>query len=196
MLALAYPDRVAQARGERRFRLRNGASAALPSGDSLVGEPFLVVADLDSPRTGLGPRRGRPEPGDDDLRIRLAAGLDRAEVEEAFADEVEETVTLGWDDGRDDLRQRSERRLGAIVLAAAEGPARPGEATTAALIDQVRATRLAVLGWRDADRSFQARVGFARQALGGDWPDLGDDALLASLDEWLAPRLGRRHGSA
>ena len=158
-----------------------------------MGEAFLVVADLDSPRTGLGPRRGRPEPGDDDLRIRLAAGLDRAEVEEAFADEVEETVTLGWDDGRDDLRQRSERRLGALVLASAEGPARPGEATTAALLDQVRATRLAVLGWRDADRAFQARVGFARQALGGDWPDLGDDALLDVARRVAGPPAGRRH---
>ncbi len=194
VLALAYPDRVAQARGERRFRLRNGASAALPSGDSLVGETFLVVADLDSPRTGLGPLRGRPEPGDDDLRIRVAAGLDRAELEDAFADEIEEAVTLGWDDDGDDLRRRSERRLGAIVLASVEGPARPGEETTAALLDQVRSTRLAVLGWREADRVFQARVGFARAALGGDWPDLGDEALLESLDEWLAPRLAGATG--
>ena len=196
VLALAYPDRLAQARGDRRFRLRNGAAAALPSGDPLAGEAFLVVADLDSPRTGSGPRRGRPEPGDDDLRIRMAAGLDRAEVDEAFADAVEEVVALGWDDDRDDLRRRSERRLGAIVLASTEGPAAAGDATTAALVEQVRATRLAVLGRRDADRVLQARIGFAREALGGDWPDLGDDALLDSLDEWLAPRLvgatGRR----
>jgi len=194
VLALAYPDRVAQARGEGRFRLRNGASAALPSGDSLVGEPFLVVADIDAPRTALGARRGRPEPGDDDLRIRLAAGLDRAEVEEAFAADIEDTATLRWDDARDDLRRRSERRLGAIVLASSEGPAVAGDATTLALVEQVRTTRLAGLGWRDADRAFQARVGFARAALGGDWPDLGDDALLEGLDEWLAPRLAGATG--
>jgi ATP-dependent helicase HrpB len=196
VLALAYPDRVAQARGDRRFRLRSGAMAAVGSGDPLTGEPFLVVADLDSPRTGAGPRRGRPEPGDDDLRIRLAAGLDRAEVEEAFADAIEEVVTLAWDEDRDDLRTRSEHRVGSIVLAADEGPAAAGDAATAALLDRVRATRLGVLVRRDADRVLQARVGFAREAIGGEWPDVGDDALLASLDEWLAPRLvgatGRR----
>ena len=35
VLALAYPDRLAQARGDGRFRLRTGVAAALPVGDAL-----------------------------------------------------------------------------------------------------------------------------------------------------------------
>ena len=35
---------------------------------------------------------------------------------------------MGWDPARDDLRQRSERRLGALVLASGEGRAGPGAA--------------------------------------------------------------------
>lgn len=196
VLALAYPDRIAQARGEGRFRLRSGAAASLPSGDSLSGEAFLVVAELDPPRSGPGPRRGQPAPGDDDLRIRLAAGLDRADVEAAAGDAVTDTVTLAWDASRDDLRQRSDRRLGAIVLASNEGPAPASEATTVALLDRVRATRLGVLRWRTVDRSLQARIGYARGALGGVWPDVTDAALLDSLDDWLAPRLVKATGRA
>ena len=196
VLALAYPDRVAQARGGGRFRLRSGAAAALPTGDELSGDAFLVVADLDAAgRRADGPRRGRPAPSDDDLRIRMAAGIDEADVERAAAEAIEVVDTLAWDPERDDLRLRSERRLGAIVLASRTGPAAASEATTAALVEHVRARRLAPLGWRDRDRSLQARVGFARAAFGdGEWPDLSDDALLASVDDWLAPRLTRATG--
>lgn len=196
VLALAYPDRVAQARGDGRFRLRSGAAARLPSGDSLAGEAFLVVADLDSPPGDQSRRRGPAVLGDDDLRIQLAAGLDQADVEEAARGGIHEVVTLAWDPQRDDLRQRSERRLGALVLASREGRAPAGEATIAALVEQVRSTRLGVLRWRDVDRTLQARIGFARQSLRGDWPDVTDDALLGSLDEWLAPRLTGATGRA
>lgn len=190
VLALAYPDRLAQARGEGRYRLRSGAAAALPPGDALLGEPFLVVADLDAPRPpGAAPRPGRPLPGADDLRIRLAAGLDEIDLERAAHDAIEQVDTLTWDAGRDDLRRRSERRLGSIVLASRDERPTAGAATTAALVDRVRATRLGVLRWRPADRVLQARIGFARRAFGDDWPDVSDEALLTSLDDWLAPRL-------
>ena len=98
--------------------------------------------------------------------------------------------------GLDDLRQRTERRLGALVLASREGRPPAGEGTTAALLEQVRSTRLGVLGWRDADRTLQARLGFARRSLRGDWPEVTDDALLRSLDDWLAPRLSGATGRA
>jgi ATP-dependent helicase HrpB len=39
--------------------------------------------------------------------------------------------------------------------------------------------------------SLRERVAFCRAVTGDDaWPDLSDDALLTSLDEWLAPKLG------
>jgi ATP-dependent helicase HrpB len=197
VLALAYPDRLAQARGGGRFRLRTGAAAALPAGDALVGEPFLVVADLDAPRAaGTGPRRGRPLPGDDDLRIRMAAGLDATDLEHAAADAVVDVVTLRWDPDHDDLRQRSERRVGAIVLATREQRPEPGPATTTALVDHVRATRLGALRWREADRALQARIGFARRAFGAEWPNVADVGLLETLDEWLTPRLAAATGRA
>jgi ATP-dependent helicase HrpB len=181
-LALAYPDRIAQARGGGRFRLRNGTGATLPTGDALTGEPFLVVADL-APAGGPGLRGGA------DHVIRLAASLEEADLEIVAGAAIEHRSTMAWDPVRDDLRIRTERRLGALVLASSDGPAAPGDATRAALLAHVRDIGLGVLRWTDGARTLQARAGFARRLLGAEWPDLSDEALLATLDEWLEPRL-------
>ncbi len=60
LLALAYPERVAQRRGgaDDRYLLASGAGAMLPRDDALTVHPYLVVAALDA--------RGR------DGRIQLA----------------------------------------------------------------------------------------------------------------------------
>ena len=192
VLALAYPDRIAQARGGARFRMRGGGGAWLPPDDPLAGEPFLVVAELDAAG------RGSTLAGKDS-RIRLAAALDAEDVETVAAATgatVERAATLSWDPTRDDLRARVERRLDNLVLGESEGPAEPGPATTTALLARVRATKLAILHWSEAARSLQARVLFTRHRAPGDWPDLSDAALLASLDDWLRPLLDRAMGRA
>ena len=194
VLALAYPDRLAQARGQGQFRLRHGTGAWLPTGDALTGEAFLVVAELGSggqPVGGPGPgsHRRRSQGGEPGQRIRLAATLDQADVERAAGDSIEDVSTRWWDPARDDLRVRTERRLGALVLASSEGPAPAGDATLAAMIERVRVTGLAILHWTPAARDLQSRAGFAHRALGSDWPDLSDRALLDTLDQWLAPHL-------
>jgi ATP-dependent helicase HrpB len=182
LVALAHPDRIAQARGGGRFRLRGGGGGWLPAADPLAGAPFLAVADLD---VGTG-----------DGRIRTAAALDATDVRALVADEVEEVTTVAWDDGRDDLRRRTEVRAGAIVLDTAEGPATAGPATTAALLDRVRATAGGVLSWTDGARRLQQRLAFLHRHEPDRWPDVSDRALLDDLDTWLGPHLvgatGRR----
>ncbi len=174
VLARAYPDRLAQARGGARFRLRTGAGAWAPPGDALAGEAFVVIADLDA--------------GHGDGRIRLAAAVDAVDLE-AAAGEAEEYVSVAWDPARDDLRARVERRVGSIVLLATDAPAPPGPITTRALVARVRATRLGALRWTEKARDLRARAAFARRLLGETWPDLSDAVLLAGLDDWLAPLL-------
>jgi ATP-dependent helicase HrpB len=176
VLALAYPDRVAQARGGGRFRLRAGAGAWVPAGDELAGEAFLVAADVDADRRGDG-------------RVRRAAALDADDVIAALGDDVECTATLEWDEGRDDLRARVEHRVDGLVLGERDGPAAPGPDTESALLERVRATRLAVLGWTPAASALRARLAFLHRLAPEAWPDVSDDALLASLPSWLAPRV-------
>ncbi len=181
VLGLAYPDRLAQARGGARFRLRNGAGAWLGATDPLAGEPFLSIAEIDA--------------GTGDGRVRMAAGLDPADID-VLATDAEESVTVTWDAARDDLRARVERRLGSIVLAATEAPALPGPTTTRALLGRVKSTKLAALGWTAKARALQQRAAFARRTFGDVWPDVSDTALLATLDDWLAPLLHNATGRA
>ena len=186
LVALAYPDRVAQARGGGRFRLRDGGGGALPATDPLAGAPFLAVADVDG-----GTHHDR---GSADGRIRLAAALDLADVIALMGDRAEVISTVSWDSDRNDLRARTETRAGALVLASADGPAPPGPGTVAALLDRVRATDGGLLPWTDGARALQARLRFLHRVDPGRWPDVSDAALLNDLDSWLAPQLARATG--
>jgi len=183
LLALAYPDRVAQARGgPGRFVLRAGTEGWLAAGDPLAHEPFLAVAEVDGRR-----RNGR---------IRLAAPLDREQIEQALGDQVVEFARVEWDRDRDDLVARVEHQLGRLRLGRSERRPEPGLATTHALCDRVRDTGLTLLPWTRAARSLQARVGFLRAVVGEPWPDLSDAALRHGLLDWLAPLLAGATGRA
>ena len=178
----AFPDRLAARRRPGQFQLRSGAGAWLPDTDPLAHEPFIVAADLDGKR--------------DRSRIRLAAGLDADEVALELADEIDERVRLEWDPDRDDLVERVERRLGGMQLGAATRRPVAGAATTSALMERVRATGLAVLGWSTAAVSLRQRVAFLHRTLGEPWPDWSVEALVRDLDAWLAPYLPGATGRA
>lgn len=180
VLALAYPERVAQARGGGRFRLRGGPGAWVPQADPLGTETFLIAAEIDA---------GNKTDG----RIRMAAGL---APDDLPLDEIEEATTLTWDRQRDDLVARVTRRLGALDLGTYDSRPTPSPATTAALVQRVKATKLAALPWTDAARAWQLRIGFLRRHRGEAWPDLSDLALLAGLNDWLTPLLERSSNRA
>jgi ATP-dependent RNA helicase HrpB len=176
LLAVAYPDRVAQARGgPGRFVLRAGTEGWVGADDPLARESLMAVAEVDGRRT-----RGR---------IRLAAPLAPDQLDEVAGDQIVEHARLDWDADRDDLVARVERQLGRLRLGVVERRPEPGLPATTALVDRVRATGLRALRWTDAARSLQARVAFLHARLGEPWPDLSDAALRRTLDDWLAPRL-------
>jgi ATP-dependent helicase HrpB len=180
LLAEAYPDRIAQARGGGRYRLRHGAGAVLPDHDPLGEAGWLVVAELEGPAGSSGRADGR---------IRLAAALDRSDVERIGDRAIRTEETLEWDDQFDDLRVVTRTTLGSLDLGSFRAPAQGGTAATAALVARAIQTGLAGLRWTPAARSLQSRAGWARQQLGEDWPDVSDGALAARADEWLAPLL-------
>ena len=189
VLALAYPDRLGQVRPGRRsrFRLWTGSMAWVADSDPLVGEDYIVVADLDGKRK--------------ESRIRLAAGLNADDALAAVADDAVETSVLQWDSERDDLIVRVQRRVDGLELGTVFGRPEPGEPNTVdALLDRCRSTSLGVLKWTEAARSTQARIGFLRRTFGEMWPACDDDDLLAGLDDLAAalvdPSLGARRPPA
>ena len=174
-LLLAFPDRLAGRRRPGQFTMRSGSGAFIADSDPLAQEAFVVAADLD----------GRT----DRARIRLAAAVDADAVVASASDEIKQQRTLRWNPDRDELVESVERRLGAIRLGTQDRRPEPGEETTAALMRRVRDTRLAVLGWSARATRLRRRVEFLNRSVGEPWPDWSVDALIASVDHWLAPYL-------
>jgi len=180
LLALAYPDRIAQRRGtEGRYRLANGRGAVFAAAQSLARQEFIVAVELDD--------RER------DARIRLAAPIARADIEASFADRLETTQAIEWNEREQAVVARRTTRLEAIVLEEKPLHEVPPEAARAAMLEGVRRMGLEALSFGREVRELQARIELVRGlALDGgreSWPDVSDGALEATLEHWLAPWL-------
>jgi ATP-dependent helicase HrpB len=183
LIALAYPDRIAQSRPSGGFRMANGRGAALNDGDALAREPWLAIAEVGG--------------GDKDARIFLAAPLARADIEEHFSASIETRENVAWNPRSEAVDARRQRRLGALVLDDTHWAAAPLERIAEALLTGVRALGLDALPWTAEARQIRARVAFL-SALDGDagWPQLSDAALATTLDDWLLPYLSGRRSRA
>lgn len=179
ILALAYPDRVAQARGAPgAFRLANGRGGRLEPHEALAREPFLAVAEMQ------GAAR--------DARILLAAPLTLGDVESDFAPHVVEDDEVRFDEAAGRVKARRVRRLGRLVLSEKPIEKPDAVAVSRALMRAVAAKGLTSLPWSKAAIRLRARVEWLRAAGLAGLPDLSDATLLAGLDDWLAPHvLGR-----
>ena len=179
LLALAYPDRVAQRVADSaegaRYRLREGRAARLDPDQSLADAPFLAVGDLDDRPGGA--------------RVFLAAPLDADDVEALFADQVVTEDQVAWDAGAGRVAARRVTRLGAVVLRDAPLRRPAPHQVTAALVDGVRQSGLGALPWTQDTARLRERLAFLRAHLGEPWPDVSDDALLDGLADWLGPYL-------
>lgn len=186
LLALAYPDRVAQQRksGGAEYRLANGRAALFGEVDGLMKQPWLVIADL-------GSRQGQREE-----RIYLAAEFDPVLLDGVLSEQVSVVDQLDWDEREGVLRAERQRKVGELVLSHEPLTGLDEAARTQALVSLVRRKGLELLPWTPELRQWQARVALLRQldieSQGqSEWPDVSDAALLATLEEWLAPYLGR-----
>ncbi|WP_462381437.1 ATP-dependent helicase HrpB [Pseudomonas sp. Marseille-QA0892] len=184
LLALAYPDRIAQQRrpGGAEYRLSNGRAALFAESDGLMKHEWLVIA-------GLGSRHGHREE-----LIHLAAPLDVALFETLLAEQVTRMDELDWDEREGVMRAERQRRIGALILAREPLDTIDEQARTGALLRFVRRKGLNLLPWTPAIRQWQARIAFLRSldldaGKPSEWPDLSDEALLNDLEDWLAPYL-------
>ncbi len=169
LLAAAFPDRIAQRRGETgSFRLSGGGSAKLPPADPLARANLLAVGALE-----LGTS----------ARIRLAAPLDAADLPAA---RITESVESGFDPVSGTVLSRRRRRLGALILEDRTLAADPQQ--TAATLADVVSRKLDTLAWTDAARQLQARAALLR-GIDPAFPEISDAALSATVQDWLAPLL-------
>lgn len=178
LLALAYPDRIAQQRAPNgpAYLLANGRGARLPEWEIRLRQPLLVAATLDA---GAG-----------EGLIYLAATLRAERLPTLMPGHVKSEEEVRWDAEQQIVVARRVERLGALVLDSAPlKKADPGK-LRAAMLEGVRRLGLDVLPWNEEARQWQARALSLRQWFPEEnWPDVTDTALAATLDDWLAPYL-------
>ena len=175
LLLRAYPDRLAVRKtGIGQFQLRTGNAAWLPKESDLADEHFIVAADVDGDRKNT--------------RVRLAAAITDDDVTDLLAEHVTVKNSITWDRERNDLVNSIEWRLDGMKLREVRQKPMPGADTTAALVERVRTTSLQALPWGPASESLVERVRFLHSH-DVRWPDWSNRALIATLDDWLAPYL-------
>jgi ATP-dependent helicase HrpB len=176
LLALAYPERIAKARGPRgQYHLANGRGANLDAADALARTPFLVVAEMQGTAAAT--------------RILLAAETDEAEITRMAAHRIAARDELTFDREAAAVRARRVRRLDAIELANEPRPTDPSPEVQSALAAGLAALGASRLPWSKTQLQLRDRVAFLRAAGETDWPDLSDATLTATLADWLGPYL-------
>ncbi|MGW3112927.1 ATP-dependent helicase HrpB [Streptomyces sp. NPDC001091] len=174
--ALAFPERVARLDGGS-YLMASGTRVELAEGSALRGVPWIVVAVADRP---AGKGHGR---------VRLGAAVREDVARAAAASLLTERDEVRWADG--DVVARRVERLGAVELAVRPHAGADPELVRSALLDGLAREGLGLLRWTEQARLLRQRLAFLRARLGKPWPDVSDEALLASVDAWLEPELSR-----
>jgi ATP-dependent helicase HrpB len=180
LLALAYPDRVAQRRSgaEPRYVLRNGSGAVLAKHDALHDAPYLAIADLE----GTSP----------EARIVRAAPITLDELREDFGEQFERVQLVEWDERSKAVRARKRTMLGAMVIEDVVWSDADATVVLQTVLDAIRAQLarggIDVLPFSPAASRLRERMAFVH-AHDESWPDVSVAALSASLEGWAGPYL-------
>ncbi|WP_328741900.1 helicase-related protein [Streptomyces caniferus] len=197
--ALAFPERVARARGAGSYLMASGTGAELAGagpgpgtqggwghrpgtsggggGSRLRDAGWLAVAVADRPVAAVS------------ARVRLAAVIDEETACAAARALYSSGEEVRWSDG--DVVARSMTRLGAIELASRPLTAPDPGLLRDAVVSGLRREGFGLLRWSPAATSLRQRMGFLHRELGAPWPDVSDAALLERVEEWLGVELGR-----
>lgn len=176
LLIDAWPDRVAHLRGGvGQYLLANGRGTLLDSASALSTRPWLVVGELS----------GKAEQS----RILAAAEVDEDTIRKRLGNDIHRETVCFYDSHSRSLRSRSQETLGAIVLQQRQLPPPSGDEANAAWIAAVRQHGLDILPWDDETENLRRRLFWLRQGLVQPWPDIHDETLSQTLEEWLLPFL-------
>ncbi|MFF3456070.1 ATP-dependent helicase HrpB [Streptomyces sp. NPDC002730] len=175
--ALAFPERVARARGEGAFLMASGTGGELVAGSRLRSAPWLAVAVADRPAHAAS------------ARVRLAAVIDEDTARTAASHLLLAGEEVHWENG--DVVAREVERLGAVELSARALKDPAPALVREALLEGLRREGLGLLRWTREAEGLRERLAFLHRELDAPWPDVSDAALLDRTDEWLEPELSR-----
>ncbi|HMP57315.1 MAG TPA: ATP-dependent helicase C-terminal domain-containing protein, partial [Novosphingobium sp.] len=174
LLAEAFPDNLAKRRdaGGEDWLAAGGRGLRLDPASPLARAEWLAVGEAQGEAKGA--------------RITGAIALSQAEVLRWLPHRIERRKTLRWVAGEGRVEALLEQRLGAVTISRGPDPAPDPQAMRDFLVARVREGGLALVPFGKASHALLRRARFAQIAA------LGEESLLASLDDWLGPLLGRR----
>lgn len=185
LLASAYPDRIAHLRPDgdgTQYHLSNGRSAVLPMEDPLAGRNWLAVAELGG------------HVGESADRIYSASALNPNNFREILSTIVREEEQVEWDYRSEQFIAQRRSLVGNILLSAEPLQHVSQDARGAALLGVVRKKGLDILPWSKNLQQWRSRVMLLQRVESSTeacrWPDLSDEALMDTLEDWLLPYLG------
>ncbi|MGC3944943.1 MAG: ATP-dependent helicase HrpB [Chryseolinea sp.] len=174
LVAKAYPERIARQTDKfsPRYKLSNGRVAKVADHDALVRETWLAVADVDS--------------GQNEGRIFLAAAVHESD----FVHLASPFRSVTWDFDKGALVATTEYRIGNVVVRSEPVANIDAQERINVICEAIRSEGLRMLSLEEAHEVWRARVMSLRvwRAEEG-WPDVGDTALINSLEHWLGPFL-------
>lgn len=180
LIALAFPERVGQARGKPgAFVTVSGRGAAIPSENALAREPLLAIAEMQGSAA--------------EARITLAAPISRPMIETLFAGDIETAEDAGFDPQTRSVRSRRVTRLGRVILSEGPGQKLDPDAAAKALAEGLQSLGFAALPGAETFAATRARLAFLHAHAPEDWPDVSDDALCAQAASWLIPALAGKN---
>jgi ATP-dependent helicase HrpB len=172
VLSFAYPDRLAAGKGQGHFIVRSGKGIYVPENELLANEAYLVAADLEDKTR--------------ESRVFLAAPISEPALRQRFAADIRTENVVWWDSESQMVRAISRETLDEIILKETLLARIPDSEAAAALLEGIKGQGLNILPWHPKDRQLQQRICFLH-AFDKNWPDVSDEILRASLDEWLEP---------
>ncbi|MFD4720152.1 ATP-dependent helicase HrpB [Streptomyces sp. NPDC058423] len=175
--ALAFPERVARARGGASYLMVSGTGAELGEGSPLRSAPWLAVAVADRQAQAAS------------ARVRLAAVVDEGTARAAAAHLHVRGEEVRWEDG--EVVARRVERLGAVELSVRPLREPAAGLVRDALLEGLRREGPGLLTWSRDAVALRQRLGFLHRVLGAPWPEVSDGPLLDRAGEWLEPELSR-----
>ncbi len=183
LLLLAFPDRIAKLRDDAgsRYVLRQGRGVRFSAKNIQSGSPYIIAVVVDKGEKAEGV-------------VHMAEPLTEEIMRQELGVEIENLRRVFWDKQDDRIAATLEERLGSILLSAK--PVTPSNDEVASVLcEAIRSGALKVPFNREAQQ-FQARVRLMKDTFPEEnWPDLSEEKLLATPENWLLPWLSGIRGA-
>ena len=174
---LAYPDRVAQKRGQG-YRLRSGMGCNMLPMEALKSHDYLAIAHLSLNKNN----QASSQPF-----IRLAANISLETITSLFEEQFEQHIQLTTNP-QNKLVSIEQTRLNSLVINEKITPATPQQIKDYAWLS-IKEKGLTALPLKEHHQHLLAKLNLAHATFPNIYPSFTEICLIDDLENWLVPFL-------